>query len=316
MLRQTRGKRDRLALIETDEGRIGVASKVIDPNPAGRRIAERDSWQGQCRLLDSQPNQDRKSPPHRQSIPRPTSPASLTAIGENSSYARDWQGPEQPLRTTDEGQSDCESTPRAHLSPDRREPRPIHHTNFRLRESLQFAIYLLFDTVMMMRGLITKYGYVLSILLAAIVVIWAIQENSEESEGPISAGILPLQVEIISGPPIKIDHPILIDFWATWCAPCRDSIPHLNGIFAKYQGRGLQVIGITSEDEQTVSRSLKQLPIDYSVALDPSQRYFYQFRISGIPHLVLIDADGGILWRGHPLQFPERILARVLDDAG
>ncbi len=169
---------------------------------------------------------------------------------------------------------------------------------------------------MMMRGLITKYGYVLSILLAAIVVIWAIQENSEESEGPISAGILPLQVEIISGPPIKIDHPILIDFWATWCAPCRDSIPHLNGIFAKYQGRGLQVVGITSEDEQTVSRSLKQLPIDYSVALDPSQRYFYQFRISGIPHLVLIDADGGILWRGHPLQFPERILARVLDDAG
>ena len=167
-----------------------------------------------------------------------------------------------------------------------------------------------------MRDLISKYGYLIIILGAVLIVIWAIQENTEEHGSPISQGTLPLEVDIISGPQIQIDYPVLIDFWATWCAPCRDTIPYLNEIYAKYQDRGLQVIGLTPEDELTVSRSLKQLPIAYTVALDPNHRYFSLFRIRGIPHLVLMNADGGVLWRGHPHQFPERILARVLSDAG
>ena len=167
-----------------------------------------------------------------------------------------------------------------------------------------------------MRGNISKSKYIIFVLGAILIVSWALQKNTNEYESPVSLVLLPLEVDIVSGPPIQIDNPVLIEFWATWCAPCHDTIPILNEIYENYQERGLQVIGLTSEDELTVSKSLEQLPIDYTIALDPNHQYFSLFRVTSIPHLVLMDAGGVVLWQGHPLQFPERLLARAFSDTG
>lgn len=53
--------------------------------------------------------------------------------------------------------------------------------------------------------------------------------------------------------------PLLLEFWATWCPPCRQSIPHLNEIFTKYKDRGLMVVGVTDEDDATIRRCTRYL---------------------------------------------------------
>src|SRR5438132_6811939 len=55
--------------------------------------------------------------------------------------------------------------------------------------------------------------------------------------------------------------PVLVEFWATWCPPCRKSIPHLNQIYAKYKSQGLVIVGITDEDETTVKKFQQQVPM-------------------------------------------------------
>src|SRR3954470_11732083 len=63
---------------------------------------------------------------------------------------------------------------------------------------------------------------------------------------------LPLAVQFVQGPEIRPNRPVLIEEWATWCGPCRQSIPHLNTLKQKYGARGLQIVGISNEPEATI----------------------------------------------------------------
>jgi cytochrome c biogenesis protein CcmG/thiol:disulfide interchange protein DsbE len=104
----------------------------------------------------------------------------------------------------------------------------------------------------------------------------------------------------------------ILEFWATWCGPCRKSIPHLNEIHRKYKDRGLEIIGVTDEDRQTVRNFTKEVPIEYTVAHDPYGKLGEQFQIEGIPHAMIVDKTGKIVWEGHPSSLPEARLESVL----
>ena len=73
-----------------------------------------------------------------------------------------------------------------------------------------------------------------------------------------------LQIEHwVKGKPVDLakadDKKIhIIEFWATWCGPCRDSIPHLTKLQEKYKGKGVTVIGITDEPKATVERFVRR----------------------------------------------------------
>jgi thiol-disulfide isomerase/thioredoxin len=99
---------------------------------------------------------------------------------------------------------------------------------------------------------------------------------------------------------------ILLDFWGTWCAPCRKSIPHLNELQKTLGGKKLQVIGIACErtaakDRATkVASSVKQLGINYPVlisSMDGSCPVQDAFQIHFYPTMVLLDRQGRILRR-------------------
>jgi cytochrome c biogenesis protein CcmG/thiol:disulfide interchange protein DsbE len=91
---------------------------------------------------------------------------------------------------------------------------------------------------------------------------------------------------------------VLVDYWATWCGPCRRSIPELNAFFEKYHNR-LVVIGITDETEDAVRR-MTDPRIEYAVAIDPQARMMRALAITGIPHCILIDPHGIVRYEGMP----------------
>ena len=89
---------------------------------------------------------------------------------------------------------------------------------------------------------------------------------------------------------------VYVDFWASWCGPCRQSFPWMNEMQAKYGPRGLQIVGINvdakSEDAKTF---LATTPAKFTIAFDPKGATPRQYGIKGMPSSVLIGPDGKVL---------------------
>jgi len=135
----------------------------------------------------------------------------------------------------------------------------------------------------------------------------------------------PLQVsKWIQGSPVKEfqrDKAYIVEFWATWCGPCRASIPHLNEIHAKYKDKGLVVIGqdVWERDLEGVAPFVKKMgeQMTYRVALDDqagkmAKTWMEAAGEDGIPTAFVVDKRGMIAWIGHPMKLPESTLDQVL----
>jgi len=86
----------------------------------------------------------------------------------------------------------------------------------------------------------------------------------------------------------------LIHFWATWCGPCVNAMPHVQGLYKKYADEDVIVLGINSweRDHDKVEPFLKKLDITYKVLLDSDNKVIDEYRVSGIPTFFIIDKKG------------------------
>jgi thiol-disulfide isomerase/thioredoxin len=133
----------------------------------------------------------------------------------------------------------------------------------------------------------------------------------------------------VQGDPVKEfekGKAYIVEFWATWCGPCRVSIPHLNEIAQKYKDKKLVVIGQNcwERDESQVEPFIKKMgdKMTYRVALDDKQgdgdgkmaeTWMKAAGQDGIPAAFLVDTEGKIAWIGHPMSLKEDVIDRVLE---
>lgn len=89
---------------------------------------------------------------------------------------------------------------------------------------------------------------------------------------------------------------VYLDFWATWCVPCRKSFPWMNELLEKYQSQGLEIIAVSLDEKQKmVENFLKRYSANFTIALDPTGESADLYKVRGMPSSYIIDRSGNIV---------------------
>jgi cytochrome c biogenesis protein CcmG, thiol:disulfide interchange protein DsbE len=130
-----------------------------------------------------------------------------------------------------------------------------------------------------------------------------------------------------SAPPFVVDRWIsaepdargkiaIIDFWATWCGPCIQAIPHMNELADQFRGK-VECVGISDESKSAFEagiekKNLKDSSFRYALALDPKGRMKSAFNVRGIPFVAVMSTDWVVRWQGHPSSLTSSIIASII----
>jgi len=118
----------------------------------------------------------------------------------------------------------------------------------------------------------------------------------------------------LNSPPLSLQAAkgkiVMVEFWATWCPPCRASIPHLIEMFKTYSPKGVVFMSLTDEPKATVEPFAKEMKMVYPVGCGSQAGSAYGVR--GIPHAFIIDPSGNVAWEGHPMAGLDKALEAQL----
>ncbi len=145
-------------------------------------------------------------------------------------------------------------------------------------------------------------------LLAAIIALFcAVASAQEMAAAPSSASFFALSMSTVDDKPVALasfkGKPLIVNFWARWCGPCRKEIPDLAEMREKYKARGLVVLGIGVEDasnRDSVSEFAKAYEMNYTLLIGGVQKSIELMKASGnpksgLPFTVVIDRNGRIV---------------------
>ena len=131
------------------------------------------------------------------------------------------------------------------------------------------------------------------LLLFGCLVAWSGIAESVSISGPAPNFTL----KSLSGENIKLSeltgNVVLINFWASWCGPCRQEMPFLNAIHNKYKALGFTVLGVNVEEEVANARSfIAERPVDFPILFDSNNKVSELYKVIAMPTTVVIDRDG------------------------
>ena len=119
---------------------------------------------------------------------------------------------------------------------------------------------------------------------------------------PLQGNVPGYKLKTLEGKRISLrdyrGSPLLINFWATWCAPCRKEFPIIKEIEKKFGKDGLIILAVNIDDTRTISgvkSFVSAHSLDFIIPLDPNRKLFNNFRGSSLPLTLLIDASGKVV---------------------
>ncbi len=113
---------------------------------------------------------------------------------------------------------------------------------------------------------------------------------------------------------------LYVDFWASWCAPCAKSFPFLNTLHAKYQAKGLKIIGVNVDETVADAKAfLVQFPPQFTVVADKNQQCAEAFAVKAMPSSYLIDRHGAVRhihlgFKSDAIEQLDRVLVQLLTE--
>jgi thiol-disulfide isomerase/thioredoxin len=109
---------------------------------------------------------------------------------------------------------------------------------------------------------------------------------------------------------------VYVDFWASWCAPCKQSFPFMNAMRSKFRDRGLEIVAINVDAKRAdADRFLRQVPAEFVIAFDPAGETAKRFAVKSMPSAYLIDPGGRVrvIHRGFKGADAEAIERKIAD---
>jgi len=123
--------------------------------------------------------------------------------------------------------------------------------------------------------------------------------SSTVSAGTVQAPAPDFTLKSDSGENLRLSEMrgevVLINFWASWCGPCRQEMPILSELHDKYKAMGFTVLGINVEENSSDARKLlKEMPVSFPVLFDNDSSVSKQYDVAAMPSTVLVDRDGNM----------------------
>ncbi len=153
-------------------------------------------------------------------------------------------------------------------------------------------------------------GAVMCIAAASVLLIWIGLPGRAEFTGYITTGghyvapevnayAPPFELVTLDGFPLNFEtlhgFPIVINFWATWCEPCKVEIPALQAVYDMYKNRGLRIIAINVGETLEIARTwVEKLSMRFDVLLDPTASVAGLYQLRGQPSTFVVAPDGKI----------------------
>ncbi len=158
----------------------------------------------------------------------------------------------------------------------------------------------------MKRGPLRTLVVILAILVATIAVSFLLQlRDSLLDRLPGLPEAVPTQgeaapdftLETLDGETVSLSdyrgRPVVLNFWATWCVPCREEMPLLQETYEAHQAEGLVILGVNvRENPEAVRRFLGEVGVDFPVVLDPDVAVVNRYLVTSLPMTFFIDREG------------------------
>ncbi|PCK07920.1 MAG: redoxin [Alteromonadaceae bacterium] len=152
--------------------------------------------------------------------------------------------------------------------------------------------------------------------LAALLLVSVIGSNAfaKELKGPAPDFTLKSN----SGKNVRLSElrgqVVMVNFWASWCGPCRQEMPVLEKLYTRYKSAGFTLLGVNVEEDQNAAdKVLKSTPVTFPILYDPESSVSSAYKVDAMPSTIFIDCDGNMtyLHRGYKAGEESKYKSRI-----
>ena len=133
-----------------------------------------------------------------------------------------------------------------------------------------------------------------------VLIMLVISNTFVSAQDKIEFNVETIENEQLVFTEINKKGPVLVNFWALWCKPCRAEMRHLENLYEKYKDKGFTIIGVNQDTPRSLAKVKSFVSthgVNFPIALDPDQEIFQQFNGQSIPLSVLYNNQGEVVYK-------------------